>query len=71
MPNQMNGTACPRCRRLDSVRHEKVIRGTETFIYHQCGVCRYSWQVRDPEARSTRPTRPSSTSARQPHNDDR
>ena len=71
MPNQMNGTACPRCRRPDSVRHEKVIRGAEAFIYYQCGACRYSWQVRDPEPGPTRSTRASSTGARHPHRKDR
>jgi transposase-like protein len=71
MPNQMNGTACPRCRRPDSVRHEKVIRGTEAFVYYQCEACRYSWQVPDAEARSKTPPGSHQPVQGQPYNDDR
>jgi transposase-like protein len=70
MPNQ-NGTACPRCRRPDSVRHEKVTRGTEAFVYYQCGACRYSWQVQDTKAQSKRPASERPASSGQPYNDDR
>jgi transposase-like protein len=51
MPDQINGTKCPRCRRPQSVRYEKVIRGKDAFVYYQCDTCRYSWQVRDTDNR--------------------
>jgi transposase-like protein len=66
MPNQMNGTECPRCRRNAFVRGERVMRGREAFVNYKCGACRYSWQVKDQEQR--RPTE-SPASSGQRHTD--
>lgn len=51
----MDQKACPKCKRVDFVRQERLIQGKHAYLSFYCGSCDYTWTEQDGNEQLTKP----------------